>query len=62
MNSEVGEEWGRAETILSHFVVVVSRDSAEKKCNQLSRGLYGADYIFWKYLVKSGGHYQTFLL
>jgi hypothetical protein len=24
---------------------------------------YGADFTFWKYLVKSGGHYyQTFLL
>jgi hypothetical protein len=34
------------ETILSHFVVVVSRDSAEKKCNQTITGhTYGADYI-----------------
>jgi hypothetical protein len=37
---------GRARTILSHFVVVVSRDSAEKKCNQTITGpTYGADYI-----------------
>ncbi len=37
---------GRAETILSHFVVAVSRDSAEKKCNQTITGpTYGADYI-----------------
>ena len=34
------------ESILSHFVVVVSRDSAEKKCNQTITGpTYGADYI-----------------
>ncbi len=37
---------GRARTILSHFVVVVSRDSAEKICNQTITGpTYGADYI-----------------
>jgi hypothetical protein len=34
------------ETIISHFVVVVSRDSTEKKCNQTITGpTYGADYI-----------------
>jgi len=34
------------ESILSHFVVVVSRDSAEKKCNQTITGpTYGADYV-----------------
>jgi hypothetical protein len=34
------------ETILSHFVVVVSRDSTEKKCNQTITGpTYGADSI-----------------
>ena len=49
MNSKVGEEWGRAKTILSHFVVVVSRDSAEKKCNQTITGLHTALITFWKY-------------
>ena len=44
------------ETIISHSVVVVSRDSAEKKCNQTIIGAYiCADYN-WKYWVKSGGH------
>jgi hypothetical protein len=49
LNSEVGEEWmgaGLGRTILSHFVVLVSRDSAEKKCNQTITGpTYGADCI-----------------
>jgi hypothetical protein len=32
--------------ILSHSVILVSRDSAEKKCNQTITGpTYGADYV-----------------
>ncbi len=50
------------ETNLSHFVVVVTGDSAEKNVIRLSRGLHTVLITFWKYLVKSGEHYQTFLL